>query len=283
MHTTPDCIPCFINMALKAARSIAPDDTELHHTVVMDWISALPAMDLTLCPPALAGMLHTRLTRMTHATDIFAGIKRRANEEILALLPGFRETLARSSDPLLDALRLSIIGNYMDVGSPGQYDWGKALEEEQGTAWAKAHYPAFKERLSSPQSILILGDNAGEIVLDTLLVDELVRRGHQVTYAVRDIPILNDATMEDAERVGMTQKCEVISSGVDTPGTVLDRCTSAFLTRMDQSDLILSKGQGNFEALSNTRPGIYFAFKIKCPVIADIIGRPEKTSMFEYI
>ena len=283
MHTTLDCIPCFLNQALKAARIIAPDDTRLHQNVLMDWIQTLPSMDLSMSPPALAGMLYGRLTRMTNTPDIFSKVKERANAEVQSLLPGFRETLATSSDPLFDALRLSIIGNYMDVGTPKQYAWGQAMEEEQCAAWAKAHYPAFRERLATPRSILILGDNAGEIVLDTLLVDELSSMGHQITYAVRDTPILNDATMEDAELVGMTQKCEVISSGVDTPGTVLERCSPQFLTRMDQADIIISKGQGNFEALKNSRQGIYFAFKIKCPVIADIIGRPEKTSMFEYI
>jgi uncharacterized protein with ATP-grasp and redox domains len=283
MHTTLDCIPCFLNQALKAARIIAPDDSKLHQDVLMDWISALPTMDLSMSPPALAGILYARLTRMTETPDIFSKVKEHANADVQTLLPGFRETLATSSDPLFDALRLSIIGNYMDVGTPKQYAWGQAMEEEQCAAWSKAHYPAFKEQLATPRSILILGDNAGEIVLDTLLVDELNRLGHQVTYAVRGTPILNDATMEDAVTVGMTQRCEVISSGVDTPGTVLERCTSQFLARMDTADIIISKGQGNFEALKNNYPGIYFAFKIKCPVIADIIGRPEKTSMFEYI
>lgn len=283
MHTTLDCIPCFMNQALKAARIIAPEDTTLHKNVLMDWISALPAMDLSMSPPALAGMLYTRLTRMTKTIDIFAEVKQRANEEVLTLLPDFRKTLAQSSDPLFDALRLSIIGNYMDVGTPKQYAWGQAMEEEQCATWAKAHYPSFRERLAAPRSILILGDNAGEIVLDTLLVDELTRLGHQITYAVRDTPILNDATMEDAVHVGMTKKCEVISSGVDTPGTVLERCTPQFIHRLDQADIIISKGQGNFEALKNKKQGIYFAFKVKCPVVADLTGRPEKTSMFEYI
>jgi hypothetical protein len=89
--------------------------------------------------------------------------------------------------------------------------------------------------------------------------------------------------MEDARTVGMVDRCEVISSGVDTPGTVLDRCTREFLDRMDQAEIVISKGQGNFEALKDEASGIYFAFKVKCPVVAALTGRPEKTSMFEYI
>jgi hypothetical protein len=89
--------------------------------------------------------------------------------------------------------------------------------------------------------------------------------------------------MKDANQVGMTNRCEVITSGVDTPGTVLERCTPDFLERMDKAEIIISKGQGNFEALKDEKNGIYFAFKVKCPVVAALTGRPEKTSMFEFI
>ena len=283
MQTTLDCIPCFMNQALKAARIIAPDDFDLHKQVLLEWASMLPSLDLTVSPPALAGIMYKHLATLFKTEDIFADIKDQANTDVQRLLPGFQQTLAVSPDPLFDALRLAIIGNYMDAGTPTQHAWEQAMEEERDASWATTHYPGFRERLSSPRSVLILGDNAGEIVLDTLLVDELVRLGHEVTYAVRGTPILNDATMDDAKRVGMTDRCEVITSGVDTPGTVLERCTKDFLDRMDRAEIIISKGQGNFEALKSERTGIYFAFKVKCPVVAAMTGRPEKTSMFEYI
>jgi hypothetical protein len=272
-----------MNQALKAARIIAPDDIDLHQKVLLKWASILPALDLTLSPPALAGIMYRELAALFNTEDIFADIKSQANKDVLRLLSGFRKTLAASADPLFDALRLAIIGNYMDAGTPTQHAWDQAMEEERDASWATTHYPGFKKQLASSRSVLILGDNAGEIVLDTLLVDELVRLGHRVTYVVRGTPILNDATMEDARTVGMVDRCEVISSGVDTPGTVLDRCTREFLDRMDQAEIVISKGQGNFEALKDEASGIYFAFKVKCPVVAALTGRPEKTSMFEYI
>jgi uncharacterized protein with ATP-grasp and redox domains len=272
-----------MNQALKAARIIAPDDTGLHQKVLLKWASMLSSLDLTVSPPALAGIMYKQLASLFETEDIFADIKDQANKDVQRLLPGFQNDLATSADPLFDALRLAIIGNYMDAGTPTQHAWEQAMDEERDASWATTHYPRFKRELSSPRSILILGDNAGEIVLDTLLVDELVRLGHQVTYAVRGTPILNDATMKDANQVGMTNRCEVITSGVDTPGTVLERCTPDFLERMDKTEIIISKGQGNFEALKDEKNGIYFAFKVKCPVVAALTGRPEKTSMFEFI
>jgi uncharacterized protein with ATP-grasp and redox domains len=283
MQTTLDCIPCFMHQALKAARVVAPQDTALHKQVLLEWASMLSSLDLTVTPPALAGIMYKRLSDLLGTRDIFAHVKEQANTEVQRFLPQFRKSLAASDDPLFDALRLAIIGNYMDAGTPTQHAWSQAMQEERDATWATSHYPRFRQHLSTPRSILILGDNAGEIVLDTLLVDELVRLGHEVTYAVRGTPILNDATMEDAKRVGMTQKCQVITSGVDTPGTVLERCTPDFLRRLDQSEVIISKGQGNFEALKGEKSGIYFAFKVKCPVVAAITGRPEKTSIFEYL
>jgi hypothetical protein len=272
-----------MNQALKAARIIAPEDTDLHQKVLLEWASMLPSLDLNVSPPALAGIMYKQLATLFETEDIFADIKDQANKDVQRLLPGFQNDLATSADPLFDALRLAIIGNYMDAGTPTQHAWEQAMDEERDASWATIHYPRFKRELSSPRSILILGDNAGEIVLDTLLVDELVRLGHQVTYAVRGTPILNDATMKDANQVGMTNRCEVITSGVDTPGTVLERCTPDFLERMDKAEIIISKGQGNFEALKDEKNGIYFAFKVKCPVVAALTGRPEKTSMFEFL
>ncbi|GAU08875.1 damage-control phosphatase ARMT1 family protein [Desulfoplanes formicivorans] len=283
MQTTLDCIPCFMQQALKAARIIDPEDADLHKKVLLEWASMLPSLDLTVSPPALAGIMYKRLGALLGTRDIFAAVKEQANTEVQRFLPGFRATLAASDDPLFDALRLAIIGNYMDAGTPTQHAWEQAMHEERDATWASTHYPRFRHHLASARSVLILGDNAGEIVLDTLLVDELVRMGHKVTYAVRGTPILNDATMEDAKRVGMVDRCEVITSGVDTPGTVLERCTPDFLHRLDQAEVIISKGQGNFEALKGERTGIYFAFKVKCPVVAAMTGRPEKTSIFEYI
>jgi uncharacterized protein with ATP-grasp and redox domains len=127
---------------------------------------------------------------------------------------------------------------------------------------------------------MILGDNAGEIGMDTLLVKQLQNLGAEVTYVVRGAPILNDATLEDARFVGMDRLCRVISSGADSPGTVLSRCHSDFLEELYAAPIVISKGQGNFEALHGRLSGAFFALKVKCPVVARLTGFPVRTSVF---
>ncbi len=125
--------------------------------------------------------------------------------------------------------------------------------------------------------ILYLADNAGEIVFDRLLVEALAPQ--RVTLAVRGTPVLNDATAADARAVGLTEICEVIDNGSDAPGTVLEDCSREFRQRFSTADLIIAKGQGNFETLSEAPGNIFFLFKVKCPVIATRTGLPEEAQV----
>mgnify|MGYP003884294297 CR=1 FL=1 len=123
--------------------------------------------------------------------------------------------------------------------------------------------------MNRSKSLLYLGDNAGEIVWDKILIEELLDRFNiEIIYTVRGFPILNDVTMEDATFVGMDKVVKVISNGFDAPGTLLNRCSEEFLKKYEESDLILSKGQGNYESLSRENCAIFFVLQVKCPVIA---------------
>ncbi|WP_457571453.1 damage-control phosphatase ARMT1 family protein, partial [Desulfovulcanus sp.] len=243
----------------------------------------VPNLDLTLSPPALAGEVYALLSETAQSPDPFAHLKKEANERVMELLPMLKKMVASASDPLRTSLNISIIGNYIDAGIALDFNWEKAIHQEDENNWATSDYSLFLEKLDQHKKIMILGDNAGEIGLDTLLVEQLQKKGLKVVYVVREKPILNDATFEDAKKVGMTELCEVISSGVDTPGTVLERCSQEFLDRMKKTKLIISKGQGNFEALKDKWPEIFYAFKVKCPVVERLTGHPVGSSMFAYI
>ena len=279
MHTFLDCLPCFMRQALAAARFADPADEAMHRRVLLTWARAMPDLDLTLSPPAQAGRLYGLLSEATGCADPFAALKDAANRRVLELLPELRARRDASPHPLRTALEIAIIGNYMDAGIGREFDWEGELAALE-SALDPAACAEFEARAADGREVLVLGDNAGEIGLDILLAEALKARGCRVTYAVRGAPILNDATLADAEFVGMTRTCAVVSSGVDTPGTVPERCAPDFLERMRAADLILSKGQGNFEALSDRWPGVFFAFKVKCPVAARLTGRPEGSSVF---
>lgn len=282
MNTSLDCLPCFLAQALKGARLAAPDQPDLHGRAVLAWAEKFPQLDLEQSPPALAGPLYALLGEVLGADDPFASYKAEANAQALALLPRIREMIGSTQDSLRSALGVSIIGNYMDAGVQMVVNVEEALGREDVGAMDDGAYAAFTQRLGTGAKVLILGDNAGEIAFDTLVVRELLARGCDVTYAVRGVPIINDATVEDARLVGMTDLCEVVTSGVDTPGTVLDRCAEGFVDRMHAADVILSKGQGNFEALRDNFGDVFFAFKAKCPKVASLCGVPAGTTVFHH-
>ncbi|MGE4298966.1 MAG: DUF89 domain-containing protein [Desulfovibrionaceae bacterium] len=288
MHTSLDCLPCFLRQALKAARVAAPDNGAAHEATVRAWAAYLAEADLTRPAPCLAGDLYPMATRLAGVDDPYAAHKHAANTRVLDLLPGLAGVVAASPDPLHAALALAIIGNYIDAGVDHAFDWEHALADETHV-FSGAHgngdaYTAFAHAACDGARVLILGDNAGEIGLDTLLVRQLKGRGCAVTYAVRGAPILNDATLEDAAFVGMDALCEVVSSGSDAPGTVRSRVTPGFAARMADADCIVSKGQGNLESLYGTPwpglPPVYYAFKAKCPVIATKLHVREGASLF---
>ena len=118
------------------------------------------------------------------------------------------------------------------------------------------------------KEILYLGDNTGEIMCDKILIEELVRCGKKVTFVTRGEPTINDATLADARYVGLDKVATVITNGSDAPGTRLEDCSPKFVAAFQSAELIISKGQGNFEGLSDVPGPIFFLFKVKCPVIA---------------
>jgi uncharacterized protein with ATP-grasp and redox domains len=131
---------------------------------------------------------------------------------------------------------------------------------------------AFRKRAASAADILYLADNAGEIVLDRLLIESL--GPERVTVAVRGHPVINDATLEDARTAGLTDLVTVLANGSATPGTVLDGCSDEFRQRFERADLVISKGQGNYETLNEVARDIFFLFKVKCPVVAKMTRLP---------
>jgi len=181
----------------------------------------------------------------------------------------------------LTAVKLSIIGNIIDYGAKNSLN----VEEEidhlfQGNfivnnknSPTTFKYNQFKENLNKVNTIIYLADNAGEVVFDRLLIEELVEElGKQVIYVVRGKPIINDVLIEDAFFCGINKVAKIISSGSDAPGTLLKYCSPEFIRLYQNVELIISKGQGNYEALSEEDRPIFFLFRAKCPVIAKNVG-----------
>ena len=119
--------------------------------------------------------------------------------------------------------------------------------------------------------MLYIGDNAGEIVFDKFFIREIAH--HDLTYSVRGAPVINDATMEDAEYTGMTSLARVISSEYDAPSTILAKSGEEFRKSFEHANVIISKGQGNLEGLiGESDPRIYFLLMVKCEVMAEFMN-----------
>ena len=159
----------------------------------------------------------------------------------------------------------------MDCASGKEFDVNETIKYVLNSKFKIDHVDKFKKEIIKAKSILYLGDNAGEIVFDKLFIETIDHPN--LTYAVRGAPIINDATMDDADYVGITNIVKVISNGYDAPSTLLDKCSEEFMNIYNNADIIISKGQGNLEGLLNNSGGknIFFLLMIKCEVIAELL------------
>jgi damage-control phosphatase, subfamily I len=268
MKTYLDCIPCFFKQALFAARAATKDEKKAKE--VLDRVAQLiPTIPLSNSPPETARLIYSAVREVTGVADPFKAYKERSIQKALSLYGELKSMVKNSEDPLQAALRVAIAGNVIDLGANPDFDLEKEMKGVMHEALSLDNYESFRESLEKARTVLYLGDNAGESVLDRILIEAL---GKNTIYAVRGVPIINDATVEDAEKSGIKEVARILSSGCDGPGTILKRCSPEFLGIFNKADLIISKGQGNFESLSGEGGPIFFLLKVKCAVIARHLG-----------
>ena len=236
-------------------------------------------------PPEIGREAYRFISEKTGILDLFAKIKRENTQKALSLYPQLKERVESSKDRLSTAARIAIAGNVIDFGANADFDLDKDLDELLSQDMAVHHFPAFHQAVQGARNVLYLADNAGETVFDRLLIEEL---GKPVIYAVREKPIINDATYQDALDAGIDKVAEIVSSGTDAPGTILSLCSEDFLKIFRSADLIISKGQGNYEGLSDETRPVFFLLKAKCAVIARDLGVKQgslvlmKTKNFDF-
>jgi uncharacterized protein with ATP-grasp and redox domains len=276
MNTSLDCLVCFLRQALDAARMIS-SDAMVQEQIMREVMAWTARMDLGAPPPVVGQRIHRRLRELTGVKDPYQAVKDQGNRMALALLPDLEASVAKARDPLDMALRLALAGNVIDMGvnsSVSPADLAAAVRQAM-TASIQGSLEEFRKAADEARTILYLADNAGEIVFDRLLIAQL--GPERVTVAVRGGPVINDATLADAEAAGLRQMVRVIDNGSDAPGTLLHDCSEAFRRQFESADLIVAKGQGNFETLSQEACTLFFLFKVKCPVIASHVGFPVGT------
>jgi uncharacterized protein with ATP-grasp and redox domains len=271
MRTFFDCIPCLLRQALDSVRMVTADETA-HEQTLRAVLRKVSEIDLRQSPPAMAQRIHRLIRKLADQRDPYREIKDRFNRVALEIYPELNTHVESSANPVETALRLAIAGNVIDMGINSHLDESHVHEaiEHALTSPFDADVEGFSVTVSKAKNILYLTDNAGEIVFDRLLLGRLPLK--QVTVAVKGSPVINDATIDDARAAGITEMVEVIDNGSDAPGTILSDCSEAFRQRFARADLIIAKGQGNYETLSDADKNIFFVLKAKCPVIARDLG-----------
>lgn len=281
MRIYPGCIVCFFRQALEAAK-ISGADEKTQNRILIELSQKLPDFSLASSPPEMGRLVYRLVADITGRQDPYLEIKQESNKFAFSMYSELKERIASSPDPLLEAVEIAIVGNIIDYGIHNSTDIserirGLLIKEEQAVKEVEQkffNYPAFKTALTQAENILYLGDNAGEIVFDRLLIEEIKRLypDKEITFAVKGGAIINDALMADAEECGITGITRIITNGADAPGTLPSLCSPEFLKAYNQAQLIISKGQGNFEGLSSEEKPIFFLLMAKCPVVADHIG-----------
>ncbi len=276
MKTYYDCIPCFTQQALDAAR-LAGNDTDTHETIVRAALKAISEMDMKRTPPEMGALIYRLVSRLSGNPDPYQQIKKQFNRIALDLYSEFETIQETSGNPFEKAARLAISGNIIDFGVGARVDSQLLTKTIESTLKTDilGSVQAFEDAVDNATKILYLGDNAGEVVFDRFFIEHLIKRkgtSETITFAVRGEPIINDITMIDAEETGMTNLVKVIDNGTGYPGTVLSECSNEFCKHFHEADLVISKGQGNYETLSDVDKNIFFLLKVKCKVVARDIG-----------
>lgn len=265
MKTYLDCIPCMMQQALRAGRIATNDEKKIKRLldVVGEMIKDIP-MEKT--PPEMGNIIHQQIRKIIGVNDPYKKIKDLNISEVKSLYPELKEIVNHSDNRLLTAIKLAIAGNIIDFGMNNSFNINLHFRRILKQDFAVMDFDEFVKQYQKANSILYIGDNAGESVFDKILIEEL---GKPVTYVVRDIPIINDVTIDDAINSGIDEVAEIISSGSTAPGTILSLCNENFLERFNSAEMIISKGQGNYEGLSDVERSVFFLLKAKCPVIAN--------------
>jgi uncharacterized protein with ATP-grasp and redox domains len=270
MKTEFKCIPCALNSYQRLAETgVIPESQK--EAILRRLLNLLAAFDYNLSPPVLGCRMHALIRESIDNPDPYHQIKEQYNHQMMDRYSKFEDLINKSDDQFDTAMRLAIAGNVIDFGSQHQLDIMESIDRVMEARLAIDDSRQLRQDLEQADSLLYIGDNCGEIVLDKLLLTTL--NVPQKYFVVRDSPILNDATYEDAIFTGIDKMATVLTTGDNSPGAVWESTSEQFKSAFVNADVIISKGQGNFEGLLDIgHQSIYFLLVTKCDIVAEKRG-----------
>ncbi len=283
MKVHAECYQCFIGQAIRSAKFHRSDRYGLLEPV-RNVVRVLQDIDVEVPPPLISEDVYGTIKRTLGIEDPYAEIKRKYNDIALSYEEFMKDEIEGSDNPLLFAIRLALAGNIIDFGSQiKSFDLESVIDETVHNPLDITDFALFERSIKRAKRVVLLADNAGEIVFDKMLLKTIKRLYPSIElYAiVRGAPIINDVTVEDALYVGLDRVAKVVSSGQVIPGFWPETVSEPARSVYDSADIVISKGQGNFETLSEFRDErVYFLFLVKCNVVAKYLGMKKLSKIF---
>lgn len=271
MKSELECILCLFKQGVNTAR-IVTSDPQVHREILNRIAAGVENIDLNRTPAELSKRVYSIVSDVTGIADPYSNAKKQSNREALSIIPDVERMIAGSDDPLVTALHVAVAGNVIDLGIGHEFNLAEDVRKLVSTPFAIDDSDEFKRELRAGRRLLYLGDNAGEIVFDRVLVEQLLKYSVDITFCVKSGPIINDATMEDARTAGITDLVPVITTGSDDIGVNIRRSGKEFVDTLNRSDIILAKGHGNIETCIDFPQNFYFLLKAKCDVVSRALG-----------
>lgn len=270
MNIDNECVSCIINQAHRVATAINASDT-LSAKMVANTTKMSKKFSFNSSPPVIASDVYEQLALLANKSDLYDEVKKESTKKAISFVPKLQNYLNQSDNLLYDATKVAIAGNVIDLAAQVSYDLDLELEHIFHTNFAIDDFEKLKKKLEHSKTLVYLGDNVGEHIFDKLYIETLSKLflNLDIYYFTRGTPIINDVTYSEAIEAGIDSTCSVIDSGVNTPGFDYERASLRAKTLFDEADVVISKGMGNYECMSEyTKDNIFFLLKVKCSVVA---------------
>lgn len=268
-----NCIKCNINQVIQVMELFKIERSKEEKAIreVLDYLSST---DYDRCNPEVIEGTWKIILKHIGSDNPYADIKKYYNAEVMKIEKEVENIIENSKNKFNTALKIAIAGNLIDFAAEHKFDI-KMLEKEivniENTRLAIDDSEILHERLKDAKSLMYLGDNCGEICLDKIFIKYIRREFPNIKayFGVRGKAIVNDATLEDAKMVDMQEVAEVIDNGDGSLGTVIGKVNDEFKNKFYNVDVIIAKGQGNYESLCEIdRENIFHLFMAKCMPVA---------------
>lgn len=277
MKASIECYPCLMGQVLSTVNLCSLNDKE-KKDVMVHALNLLAACSDEIYPQEIVFKVNKyirhRFPHLGEPFDPYREIKSQSRQLALQFYESIREQMSGVEDRIEFGVKCAALGNIIDFGAKthGNLDVEGELAKLHELDFAVYDYPQFSDCLQTARTILYIGDNVGEDVFDKALVSEIRNKYSDIDidFAVREQPVINDVTRADVGEIGMGDVARVLSSGSVYPGTILSETTVEFQQLFRDADMIISKGQGNYETLSDEQhSNLFFVLRAKCSKVAD--------------